>query len=108
MATGLHPAAGARAARRRACAPEGGLGLGLGGGGARARPAAPPPRAVAREQDPSQRIVITGQGVASVFGNDPAAFYDALLAGRSGVSLIDRFDASEYPTRFAGQIKGFE
>lgn len=64
--------------------------------------------AVARETDPSQRIVITGMGVASVFGNDPDAFYEALLAGRSGISTIERFDASEYPTRFAGQIKNFE
>ena len=56
---------------------------------------------------PKKRIVITGLGVASVFGNDPVAFYDALLAGKSGISLIDRFDTSEYPTRFAGQIKDF-
>lgn len=33
---------------------------------------------------------------------------NSLLAGKSGVSLIDRFDASEYPTRFAAQIKNFD
>lgn len=64
--------------------------------------------AVARETDPKKRIVITGMGIASVHGNDPDVFYDALLAGKSGISMIERFDASEYPTRFAGQIKNFE
>ena len=63
---------------------------------------------VGKETDPKKRIVITGMGIASVFGNDPDTFYDALLAGRSGISLIDRFDTTDYPTRFAGQIKNFE
>jgi 3-oxoacyl-[acyl-carrier-protein] synthase II len=61
-----------------------------------------------RETDPKKRVVITGMGIASVFGNDPATFYDSLLAGKSGITMIDRFDTSDYPTRFAGQIKGFE
>lgn len=64
--------------------------------------------AVSRETDPKKRIVITGMGIASVFGNDPDTFYDALLAGKSGIGMIERFDTSEYPTRFAGQIKNFE
>ena len=63
---------------------------------------------VSKETDPKKRIVITGMGIASVFGNDPDKFYDALLAGTSGISLIDRFDTTDYPTRFAGQIKNFE
>ena len=63
---------------------------------------------VGKETDPKKRIVITGMGIASVFGNDPDTFYDALLAGKSGISLIDRFDTTDYPTRFAGQIKNFE
>ncbi|KAF0903814.1 hypothetical protein E2562_029919 [Oryza meyeriana var. granulata] len=46
-------------------------------------------------------------GLVSVFGNDVDAFYDRLLAGESGVGPIDRFDASTFPTRFAGQIRGF-
>lgn len=62
---------------------------------------------VQRETDPKKRIVITGQGVCSVFGNDPTVFYDKLLAGTSGISVIERFDASTFPTRFAGQIKDF-
>ncbi|CAN1329450.1 3-oxoacyl-[acyl-carrier-protein] synthase I, chloroplastic [Linum perenne] len=46
-------------------------------------------------------------GLVSVFGNDVDAYYEKLLAGESGVTLIDRFDASKFPTRFAGQIRGF-
>lgn len=34
-------------------------------------------------------------------------FYNKLLQGMSGISLIDKFDASSFPTKFAGQIRGF-
>lgn len=60
-----------------------------------------------REKDPKKRIVITGMGLVSVFGNDVDAYYDKLLAGESGIGTIDRFDASKFPTRFGGQIRGF-
>ncbi|KAJ0963114.1 hypothetical protein J5N97_028236 [Dioscorea zingiberensis] len=60
-----------------------------------------------RETDPKKRIVVTGMGLVSVFGSDIDVFYDKLLEGQSGVSLIDRFDASSYSVRFAGQIRGF-
>lgn len=36
------------------------------------------------------------------------AYYEKLLAGESGITLIDRFDASKFPTRFGGQIRGFK
>lgn len=60
-----------------------------------------------RETDPKKRVVITGMGLVSVFGNDVNTFYDKLLEGTSGIDLIDRFDVSKFPTRFAGQIRGF-
>ena len=60
-----------------------------------------------RETDPRKRIVITGIGLVSVFGNDIDLFYDKLLEGQSGISQIDRFDASSYSVRFAGQIRDF-
>ncbi|GMI85989.1 3-ketoacyl-acyl carrier protein synthase I, KETOACYL-ACP SYNTHASE 1 [Hibiscus trionum] len=60
-----------------------------------------------RQKDPKKRVVITGMGLVSVFGNDVDAYYDKLLAGESGIGFIDRFDASKLPTRFAGQIRGF-
>eukprot|EP00798_Chlamydomonas_sp_ICE-L_P022625 gene22625-29768_t len=64
--------------------------------------------AVTPRTDPSQRVVITGMGCASVFGNDTDVFYQKLLDGVSGIKTIDRFDISEYPTKFAGQITNFD
>ncbi|KAM7524976.1 hypothetical protein LguiA_014878 [Lonicera macranthoides] len=61
-----------------------------------------------REKDPKKRVVITGMGLVSVFGNDVDTYYDRLLEGESGIGLIDRFDASKFPTRFGGQIRGFD
>eukprot|EP00232_Nephroselmis_pyriformis_P001028 CAMPEP_0182912280 /NCGR_PEP_ID=MMETSP0034_2-20130328/37432_1 /TAXON_ID=156128 /ORGANISM="Nephroselmis pyriformis, Strain CCMP717" /LENGTH=478 /DNA_ID=CAMNT_0025048943 /DNA_START=18 /DNA_END=1454 /DNA_ORIENTATION=- len=60
-----------------------------------------------RETDPKKRIVITGMGCASVFGNDVDVFYDNLLAGNSGIAQIDRFDITDFPTKFGGQIRDF-
>lgn len=64
-------------------------------------------QAKAAPRDPKQRIVITGMGLASCFGNDVNTFYDKLLAGVSGVDTITRFDISDFPTKFAAQIKNF-
>ncbi|MCD7455515.1 3-oxoacyl-[Datura stramonium] len=62
-----------------------------------------------REKDPKKRVVITGMGLVSVFKERYVdAYYDKLLAGESGITLIDRFDASKFPTRFGGQIRGFK
>lgn len=69
--------------------------------------AAPTVSAPKRETDPKKRVVITGMGLVSVFGNDVNTFYDNLLEGQSGITLIDRFDASSYSVRFAGQIRDF-
>ncbi|CAI9787009.1 unnamed protein product [Fraxinus pennsylvanica] len=60
-----------------------------------------------REKDPKKRIVITGMGLVSVFGSDIDTFYNKLPEGVSGISPIDRFDASEFSVRFAGQIRNF-
>lgn len=59
-------------------------------------------------KDPKKRVVITGMGLASVFGNDYDTYYNQLLEGVSGIDHITRFDASEFPTTFAGQIKDFD
>ncbi|PIN01930.1 3-oxoacyl-(acyl-carrier-protein) synthase (I and II) [Handroanthus impetiginosus] len=69
--------------------------------------AAPTVSAPKRETDPKKRIVITGMGLVSVFGNDIDTFYSKLLDGVSGITPIDRFAASEYSVRFAGQIHDF-
>lgn len=54
-----------------------------------------------------QRVVITGLGVMSSLGRDLETFWNSLMEGKSGVSLIEAFDTSEYPTRIAAEIKGF-
>lgn len=69
--------------------------------------ASPTVSAPKRETDPKKRIVITGMGLVSVFGSDIDAFYNKLLDGVSGITPIDRFDASQYSVRFAGQIRDF-
>ncbi len=55
-----------------------------------------------------KRIVVTGLGVVSCFGNDVELFYDSLLKGLSGVSLIDKFNTDEFATKFAAFIKNFD
>ena len=55
-----------------------------------------------------KRIVVTGMGVVSCFGNDVDQFYSNLLEGRSGVTMIDKFPCEEFPTRFAATIKDFD
>ncbi|OMP02891.1 hypothetical protein COLO4_10735 [Corchorus olitorius] len=69
--------------------------------------ASPTVSAPKRETDPKKRIVITGMGLVSVFGSDIDNFYNKLLEGESGISEIDRFDASTYSVRFGGQIRDF-
>jgi 3-oxoacyl-[acyl-carrier-protein] synthase II len=55
-----------------------------------------------------KRIVITGMGIVSCFGNDVETFYQNLLAGKSGISPITEFPCAEFPTRIAGTIKDFD
>ncbi|XP_020092680.1 3-oxoacyl-[acyl-carrier-protein] synthase II, chloroplastic isoform X2 [Ananas comosus] len=54
-----------------------------------------------------RRVVVTGMGVVTPLGHDPDVFYDNLLAGVSGISEIETFDCSSFPTRIAGEIKSF-
>lgn len=54
-----------------------------------------------------RRVVVTGIGAVSPNGLDREAFWSAIREGRSGVSRVDEFDVSDYPTRIAGQVRGF-
>jgi len=54
-----------------------------------------------------RRVVVTGIGMVSPLGVGTEANWSALLAGRSGVGPITRFDASAYPCRVAGEVKDF-
>lgn len=55
-----------------------------------------------------KRIVVTGMGVVSCFGNDVDVFYQNLLAGCSGIKLITEFPCEDFPTRIAGMVKDFD
>jgi len=55
-----------------------------------------------------RRVVVTGLGVVSPVGNDVSSAWSALLAGRSGIGPITRFDASALNCRIAGEVKGFD
>jgi 3-oxoacyl-[acyl-carrier-protein] synthase II len=54
-----------------------------------------------------RRVVITGVGVVSPLGSGNAKNWDALTAGKSGVGLITRFDASDMPVKIAGEVSDF-
>ncbi len=54
-----------------------------------------------------RRVVITGVGMVSPLGIGNQENWDGLIQGRSGIGPITRFDASDYPCRIAGEVKGF-
>lgn len=54
-----------------------------------------------------RRVVVTGLGVVSCFGDDVDLFYTQLLQGRSGIRTITQFPCEDLPTRFAGVIDEF-
>lgn len=56
----------------------------------------------------SRRVVISGLGVISPIGNDLSTFWNNLIAGTSGVGPVTQFDASDYPTRIAAEVKNFD
>jgi 3-oxoacyl-[acyl-carrier-protein] synthase II len=53
-------------------------------------------------------VVVTGLGALTPLGLDVPSTWEALLAGRSGIGPITRFDASGLPTRIAGEVDGFD
>ncbi len=55
-----------------------------------------------------RRVAVTGIGVVTCTGVGTAAMWDSLSNGRSGISTIEHFDASSYPTRFAGSVREFD
>ncbi len=54
-----------------------------------------------------QSVVITGLGCVSPLGNDVETTWAQLVAGQSGVDLITRFDAKDFKTKIAAEVKGF-
>ncbi len=55
-----------------------------------------------------RRVVVTGMGAITPVGNDVAATWQALLAGKSGAGPITKFDATNFAVRFACEVKGFD
>lgn len=55
-----------------------------------------------------RRVVITGLGAITPLGLTVAQTWDGLLAGRSGIDYVTRFDASSLRTTFAGEVRGFD
>jgi 3-oxoacyl-[acyl-carrier-protein] synthase II len=56
----------------------------------------------------SRRVVVTGVGLVSPLGVGTAANWEALVAGRSGIGPITRFDAAQFACRIAGEVPGFD
>ncbi len=57
---------------------------------------------------PRKRVVVTGVSAITPLGLDAASSWEALLAGKSGIGPITHFDATEYDTHIAGEVKGFD
>ncbi len=61
-----------------------------------------------KQRDISQRVVITGMGAVTPVGLSVQESWENLVAGRSGITGITQFDASDLPIRIAGEVKGFD
>jgi len=55
-----------------------------------------------------KKVVVTGVGTISPVGNDPETAWHQILTGQSGVGPITHYDASEYKTHFAAEVKDFD
>ncbi|PKO66503.1 MAG: beta-ketoacyl-[acyl-carrier-protein] synthase II [Betaproteobacteria bacterium HGW-Betaproteobacteria-16] len=55
-----------------------------------------------------RRVVVTGLGCVSPVGNTVADAWSNLIAGRSGIDLITKFDATAFACKIAGEVKGFD
>ncbi|MBM4366815.1 MAG: beta-ketoacyl-ACP synthase II [Deltaproteobacteria bacterium] len=56
----------------------------------------------------SRRVVVTGLGAVTPCGNDVPSTWASMVAGRSGVATVAKFDPSGMPVRIAAEVKGFE
>lgn len=55
-----------------------------------------------------RRVVVTGLGMISPLGHNVQSTWDAILAGKSGVALVDHFDASDLSCKICSRVKGFD
>ena len=54
-----------------------------------------------------KRVVVTGMGAITPLGNSVGEFWENIVAGKSGVGLITKFDTTHFKTKFAAEVKGF-
>ena len=55
-----------------------------------------------------RRVVVTGLGIVSPIGNDVTSAWASILAGRSGIATVTRFDTANFSTHFGGEIRGLD
>lgn len=55
-----------------------------------------------------RKVAVTGTAMITPLGLDTEQTWEAIIAGRSGIGPITKFDASEMPTRIAAEVRGFE
>ncbi len=55
-----------------------------------------------------KRVVVTGLGALTPLGNSVREYWEGLVAGKSGADFITRFDATNFKTRFACEVKNFD
>ena len=55
-----------------------------------------------------RRVVITGVGMVTPVGNTTTDSWEAIASGKSGIDTISRFDATDFPSQIAGEVRGFD
>lgn len=56
----------------------------------------------------NRRVVVTGMGVITSLGFEVDAFWDSIIKGKSGITSVTKFDTTEYSTKVAAEITGFD
>lgn len=56
----------------------------------------------------ARRVVLTGMGTLNPLGNNISDFWKSLVEGKSGGGMITKFDTSEYSTKIAAEVKGYD
>ncbi len=59
-------------------------------------------------RDALRRVVVTGMGAITPVGLDVASTWDAVVHGRSGIALVERFDTSDLDVKIGGEVKNFD
>ena len=60
------------------------------------------------QHQPRRKVVVTGLGVVTALGQTVGELWASLLAGRSGISRVTSFDATDFPSRIGGEIRDFD